>query len=95
MVYKSKFADCSIPDASIPDFVFESNPIKGHENVPSFIDGISGREVTFATQRLYMERFAAALAGPAQFGFGWKPVKEGTVVGVFSPNHVLVSRRHE
>lgn len=44
---------------------------------------------TFAQQRAYVERFATALARPAAFGFGFKPVSNGTVVAVFAPNHVL------
>lgn len=36
-----------------------------------------------------MERLAAALAQPASFGYSFKPVTNGSVVAVFSPNHVL------
>lgn len=43
MLYKSKYPAVSIPDGSIPEFLFEQNPIVGHDDVPSYIDGISGR----------------------------------------------------
>jgi hypothetical protein len=80
VVYKSHYPSVTIPDTSITDFVFENNPVKGHDDVPSFIDGISDRTVTFSLQKAYMERFASALANPAALGYKWTWEK-GTVGG--------------
>ncbi|KAI9024665.1 hypothetical protein DFJ74DRAFT_665759 [Hyaloraphidium curvatum] len=89
MVFKSRFPAVQIPDLPIPNFVFDENPIMGYNDVPSFVDGISGRAITFGQQKSYVEQLGSTLANPSAAGFKLQPVKEGVVVGIVSPNHVL------
>ncbi len=76
MVYRSPYADVSIPDVSLPSFVLERTAALADK--PALIDGPSGRTITYAGLAVAVRKAAAGLA---ERGF-----RKGDVFGIFAPN---------
>ncbi len=76
MVIHSPFPDVEIPDVALHDFALEGAGT--HPDRPAFVDGPSGRTLTFGELAGGVDRVAAGLAGR---GLG-----TGEVVAVVSPN---------
>ncbi len=76
MRMKSRFADVTIPDVSLVDYVFEQ--AAAFRDFPALIDGPTGRRITFGELQDLTRRVAAGLAAR---GFG-----RGDALCIFSPN---------
>ncbi len=76
-VYRSSFADLTIPDLSITELVFAG--LKGREDEPALICGITERTLTGAEFRDRVERLAGGLTA--------RGLAPGKVVAIFAPNH--------
>jgi len=76
MIFRSHYPDVSIPKVSLPEFIFSGAEARG--NSIAFIDGGSGRTVTYA-QLLTSVRKTAA-------GLHRRGLRKGEVVGIYSPN---------
>jgi acyl-CoA synthetase (AMP-forming)/AMP-acid ligase II/enoyl-CoA hydratase/carnithine racemase len=76
MIFKSPQPDIQIPDISLPELVMKN--CKRLADKPAFIDGISGRKVTYAEMGVYIDRMAAALAA--------RGLVKGDVLAIYSPN---------
>ncbi|HVS63470.1 MAG TPA: AMP-binding protein [Thermoanaerobaculia bacterium] len=76
MIFKSKFPDVEIPDQSLPDFVLGKMAELGDR--AAFIDGPSGRTLTYDQVAQGIRRVAASLA---KRGFG-----PGDTFAIYSPN---------
>lgn len=76
MIFRGPFAEVTIPDISLTEFVFQRAAALG--NKPALIEGPTGRIVTYAALAQSVRRVAAALAAR---GF-----KKGEVFGILSPN---------
>jgi len=77
MIIRSPHPDVEIPDRPLTEWLFEC--AERHGDKPAFIDGPSGRTITF---RQWIDRTRAAAGGLAARGFG-----KGDVLAIFSPNH--------
>jgi len=76
VIFRSPHPDFTVPDVSFSDFLLTR--CHEHADAPAFVDGLSGRVVTFRQLAETAERFAAGLAAD---GLG-----PGDVVAVLSPN---------
>jgi acyl-CoA synthetase (AMP-forming)/AMP-acid ligase II len=76
MVFRSPYPDVRIPEQPFSDFVFQDARL--WPDAPAFIDGPSGRTLTFAEAAHGARRVAAAFAAR---GF-----KQGDVLAISSPN---------
>jgi acyl-CoA synthetase (AMP-forming)/AMP-acid ligase II len=76
MSVRSPYPDVEIPEVSLFDFLFTD--FGDRIDVPAFIDGSTGTEVTFGELKGMVLRLAAALAE--------RGVGAGSVVGLFAPN---------
>ncbi len=76
MIYRSPFPDVTIPEQPLTEFVLQRAAELGAK--PAFVDGPSGRELTYAGLAHAVERVAAALS---ERGFA-----KGDTFAVYSPN---------
>ena len=76
MIFRSPYPDFTVPDVSFSDFLLAS--CREYGDAPAFVDGLSGRVVTFGQLAETAERFAAGLAVD---GLG-----QGDVVAILCPN---------
>lgn len=76
MIFRGPFADVTIPDVSITQFVLEA--MAKHGDKPALIDGPTGRTITFPELADSISRVAASLW---QRGF-----TKGDVLAILSPN---------
>ena len=76
MPVRSPYPDVEIPDASLTAFLF--GDFGDRVDAPAFIDGPSGRAITFGEVAGMVDKIAAALN---ERGIG-----AGDVVGLFAPN---------
>ena len=61
MIHRSRFADVPIPDLTIAEMVFAG--LKGREDQPALIDGLTGRMMTGAELIDASRRFAGGAGG--------------------------------
>ena len=76
MPVRSHFPDVEIPDVSLTAFLF--GDFGDRADAPAFIDGGSGRAITFGQMAGMIDKIAAALAE--------RGIEAGDVVGLFAPN---------
>ena len=76
MVYRSPFPDVSIPEMSLPDYLFEH--ADRWPDKPALIDGPSDRTITYA-------QLTAAVSGVAT-GLAARGFAKGDVLAIYSPN---------
>ncbi|HEY6146312.1 MAG TPA: AMP-binding protein, partial [Thermoanaerobaculia bacterium] len=76
MIFRSPEPDVSIPDVALTPFLLERAAVHGDR--VAFIDGSTGRRVTF---RSWAESVRRVAAGLARRGFG-----KGDVFAIYSPN---------
>lgn len=76
MIFRSRFPDVSIPDVSLPEYVFEH--AGGFLDRPALIDGPSGRAYTFRQLLDLIGRVSAALSAHG--------IAKGDRVCIYSPN---------
>ena len=76
MIHRSRFPDIAIPDATLPEYVFEHADEWG--DLPALIDGPSGRTLTYRDLLALIGRVAAGLAAR---GF-----RKGDTLCIYSPN---------
>ncbi|HKY03502.1 MAG TPA: 4-coumarate--CoA ligase family protein [Blastocatellia bacterium] len=76
MIFRSPFADVSIPEISLADFIFRRAAER--KDKPALIDGLSGRTLTYGQLIASIERAAAGLASR---GF-----RKGDVFAIYAPN---------
>lgn len=76
MVFKSKVADVAIPETDLCSVLLARAEELGDK--PALIDGLSGRELSFADLARKVQHFAAGLSGR---GF-----RKGDVFAIFMPN---------
>src|SRR3981081_3533614 len=75
-IIRCQFPDVDIPEVSLTEFVLSKAAERGDK--AAFIDGPSGRTVTYAQLVVLVRRVAAGLAA---LGF-----EKGDVLGIYSPN---------
>ena len=76
MPVRSPYPDVEIPDVSLTAFLF--GDFGDRADAPAFVDGSSGRSITFGELATMVDKIAAALAE--------RGVGAGDVVGLFAPN---------
>ena len=76
MPVRSPYPDVEIPEVSLHEFLF--GDFGDRVDAPAFIDGSTGRSITFGALATMVDKIAAALA---ERGIG-----AGDVVGIFAPN---------
>src|SRR5437870_4435925 len=76
MIFRSPTPDVDIPDVALTPFVLQRAQELGDK--PAFIDGPTGRTLSYAQ---LAEAIRAVAAGLAERGFG-----KGDVFGIFCPN---------
>ena len=76
MPVRSPYPDVEIPDASLTAFLFGN--FGDRADAPAFVDGASGRAITFGAIADMVDKIAAAL--------GERGIGAGDVVGLFAPN---------
>src|ERR1043166_5198046 len=76
MIFRAPYADVTIPEVSLTDFLFNSS--NDFKNKIALIDGPTGRSITQAEFHEKVRRVAANLA--------CKGLKKGDVFAIFSPN---------
>ncbi len=76
MIFKSPYADVSIPSVGLVPFVYQHAESFGEK--PALIDGPSGRTLTYAQLWAGVRRVAGNLAK--------RGLKKGEVVGIYCPN---------
>ena len=76
MIHRSPFPDVTIPEVTLPAFVFQN--ADRWADKPALIDGPSGRTLTYSQLRGAIRQVAGALAAR---GFG-----KGDVFSIYSPN---------
>ncbi|HEX8899355.1 MAG TPA: AMP-binding protein, partial [Chthoniobacterales bacterium] len=76
MIFRAPYADVTIPEVSLTDFIFNSN--QQFKDKIALIDGPSGRSMTHGEFRDAVRRVASSLAR--------KGFKKGEVFAIFSPN---------
>lgn len=75
-IIQSRYAEISIPDVSLPDFVLAGAEERADR--PALIDGASGRTITFGQLAGGSRKIAAALAA--------RGLRHGDVFAIYSPN---------
>jgi len=75
-IFRSPYPDVTIPEMPFSDYIFENLSQWAHE--PAFIDGPSGRMLTFAQVAESARKVGASLAR--------RGLTKGEVVAIFSPN---------
>jgi acyl-CoA synthetase (AMP-forming)/AMP-acid ligase II len=75
MPFRSPHPDVRVPDLALSDFVLRGADQYGER--PAFVDGLSGRRLSFADLRRQIRGVAAGLAGR---------VGKGDVVAIWAPN---------
>ncbi|KXS20442.1 acetyl-CoA synthetase-like protein [Gonapodya prolifera JEL478] len=78
-IFKSSFPDVTIPDIDIFSFLFPKKLPSHRVGRTAYVDSLTGKTISHDALKGLCEDLAAALVG--RFG-----VKEGSVVGIFSPN---------
>jgi acyl-CoA synthetase (AMP-forming)/AMP-acid ligase II/enoyl-CoA hydratase/carnithine racemase len=76
MIFKSSHPDVIIPEISLSELILEHTERLGDK--PAFIDGLTGRAISYKQMKQSIEGMAAELASR---GFG-----KGDVLGIYSPN---------
>ncbi len=76
MIFRSRFPDVAIPEISLQDYVLAETA--EWSDIPAFIEGPTGRVMTFGEMRTQTRMFAAGLATR---GFG-----KGDRISIYSPN---------
>jgi 4-coumarate--CoA ligase len=76
MIHRSRFADVSIPDQSVAEMAFAG--LRGREDKPALIDGLTGAVMTGA---MLIDQSRRCAGGLAALGFG-----PGRVVALMAPN---------
>ena len=76
MPVRSPYPDVEIPDASLTAFLFGN--FGDRADAPAFVDGASGRAITFGEIADMVDKIAAAL--------GERGIGAGDVVALFAPN---------
>jgi acyl-CoA synthetase (AMP-forming)/AMP-acid ligase II len=76
MIFRSPFADVSIPEISLTELVFSR--LARHADKPALVDGLTGRTITYAELRHRITRVAASLAR--------RGLRKGDVLAIYSPN---------
>jgi 4-coumarate--CoA ligase len=76
MIHRSLRADVVVPDISIAEYVFAG--LKGREDQPALIDGLTGRVMTGAELIAASRRFAGGLAA--------RGIGPGQVIALMAPN---------
>ncbi|CAG8494782.1 25004_t:CDS:10 [Dentiscutata erythropus] len=80
MIFKSKYPDVTIPQVGIYQYVI-SNPKKISDDKVIYVDGITGKSITYGEFKHESKKFAAGLQDKLDF-------KRGDVLAIFSPNQV-------
>ena len=75
-IIRCNYPDVEIPEVSLAEFVFKD--AQGRGNKPAFIDGATGRKVSYVELVSLIKRTAAGLAAHG--------LKKGDVLGIYSPN---------
>ncbi len=76
MIFRGPYPDVAIPEVSLTDFIFAS--IEQFKDKTAFVDGPTGRAMTYAEFADAVRRVASSLSR--------KGFKKGEVVAIFSPN---------
>src|SRR5262245_57164636 len=76
MLFRSPYPDVTIPEQPFSDYVFEH--VSQWADVAAFIDGPSGRTLTFAEVADGAQRVAAAMAK--------RGLRKGDVFAIYCPN---------
>src|SRR5215472_11691861 len=76
VIFRSPYPEVSIPEVSFSDFLLDRCHV--HGEAPAFVDGLSGRVLTFAQLAELAESFAAGLTAQG--------LESGAVVAILSPN---------
>ena len=76
MVFRSRFPDVNVPEVSVPEFVLSAATRRG--NAPAFVEGPTGRVVTYHELVSGARRVAAGLAR--------RGLKKGDVLALYAPN---------
>lgn len=77
MIFRSSYPDITVPDVSLPEFLFDRLPLEVGAQ-PAVIDGATGRQYTYRELAETVDRVAAALASR---GLG-----RGDVAALVAPN---------
>ncbi|CAI2174849.1 6743_t:CDS:2 [Funneliformis geosporum] len=80
MIFKSLYPNIEIPFQGIYQYI-TSNPNGIKDDKTIFIDGITGRKLTYGALKSYSKKFAAGLIDKADF-------KCGDVLAMYSPNQI-------
>ncbi|MDQ3907645.1 MAG: 4-coumarate--CoA ligase family protein [Acidobacteriota bacterium] len=78
MIFRSPFPEISIPDIALTPFVFARARERGPK--AALIDGVTGREITYAALEEAVRRVAASLHA--------RGLRKGDVFAIYSPNTV-------
>jgi len=76
MIFRSPYPDVSIPNVSLPEFLFHG--IEARKDATAFVEGASGRVVTYGQLWSGIRQAAA--------GLHKRGLKKGEVVAIYSPN---------
>jgi len=76
VIFRSPHPHVSVPEISFSDFLLGGCRVRGE--APAFVDGPTGRVLTFAQLAESAESFAAGLTAAG--------LERGAVVAIFSPN---------
>ena len=77
MSMRSQYPDVEIPDVSLTEFLF-ADGFGDRADAPAFLDGTTGKSLSYTQFHDYVEKIAAALAE--------RGVSDGDVVALFAPN---------
>ena len=80
MIFKPSHPGIEIPEIGIYRFI-TSNPNGINDEKAIFIDGTTGKKLTYGEFKTNTKKFAAGLINKVGF-------KRGDVLAIFSPNHV-------
>jgi acyl-CoA synthetase (AMP-forming)/AMP-acid ligase II len=77
MSMRSPYPDVEIPDVSLTEFLF-ADGFGDRADAPAFLDGTTGKSLSYTQFAGYVEKIAAALAE--------RGIAQGDVVALFAPN---------